>query len=134
MRSLKGTLHQSCAFCVALTGLISVGFAFTQDKPLPTAKAHIERVNARNSLKHATDRDASRISRKPTPTTIAAVLKVQRPSVLDDAKIKPTARRLSAFEKTVWVMDVKIVSVVKREDGDYYFVLEDGQGRQTVAE
>ena len=117
-----------------LLACLAPAFVFAQEGASREAKDHIERANARNALKHATDRGAAKISRKAQPTTISEMLAQQRPAVLDDPKKKPTATRLSPFERTIWVVNATITSVVKREDGDYYLVLDDGKGHVAVAE
>lgn len=99
------------------------------DKALPKKPSRI-------AVKRATDLDAGKLDLTPKPTTLAQLAAVARPTGLaanisDDAS---QSHRYGPFETTMWSMDATVVEVVKREDGDFYMVVEGPNKERTVVE
>jgi hypothetical protein len=121
----------------AAISVIVVGCA--KDQPVaagPTAPATGHARATRVAVKHATDPDAASIDLTPKKTTLAELEKVRRPGDLKDdlSNSEYQNKRLDEFEKSTWEVDANVRSIVQRKDGDYYMVLEDGQGHETVVE
>ena len=72
----------------------------------------------------------------PKPTTIAAMARLARPDGLAGDLSTPMyqVRRIAPFETQVWRLDATIKSVVLREDGDFYLVVQDASGARAVVE
>lgn len=91
---------------------------------------------SRIAVKRAADPDAAKIAKVPVKTTIEAMLQQVRPDDLN-ADISTEAyqnRRIGPFETTLWQVDATVTEIVKRSDGDYYLVIEDGKGHKSVVE
>lgn len=91
---------------------------------------------SRLAIKRATDPDSAKISATPKKTTIEELLKAVRPDDLS-ADISTEAyqnKRIGPLETTNWQLDALVSEVIKRPDGDFYLVIEDGKGNKSVVE
>lgn len=116
-------------------GLAAIAFAATgcNPKPAPSPTEDTKKpVNkdSRVSVKHALDPEARSIDLTPTKITLGELDRVKAPADFS----KDSATRVGPFEKKVWQVQAELKSVVLRKDGDYYVVLGDDKGGESVVE
>jgi len=100
--------------------------------------ATIKPVNraSRVAVKHGLDVGAKDIVMAVKETTIEDLLKMDRPEGLADDISSPDfqTNRSGPLETQVWRLKVKVKSIVKRKDGDYFLTIESPSGATTVVE
>jgi len=103
--------------------------------PPPSINDNVHKAS-RLAVKRATDADSAKIATAPKKTTIEELLKAVRPDDLS-ADISTEAyqnKRIGPLETTNWQLDALVSEVIKRPDGDFYLVIEDGKGNKSVVE
>ncbi len=87
----------------------------------------------RVAVKHGTDKDSSKIDRKPKKISIEDLLAMRMPDGSGDlASYQDT--RVAPFETSTYEIEGTIKSIVHRKDGDYYMVVQSDKGDQAVVE
>jgi hypothetical protein len=91
---------------------------------------------SRLMIKRATDSASAKIAAAPKKTTIEELLKAVRPDDLapDISTEAYQTKRIGPLETTNWQLDATVSEVIKRPDGDFYLVIEDGKGNKSVVE
>ena len=120
MSNVTARTFASLALAVALAGC--------HGKPAPSAASLAANGGSatRRSVKTATDALASQINLDPQNTTIEDIMNQKAPGDLGE--------RTGPFEDSTWQVDATVESVQLKKDGDYYLVLKDGKGSETVVE
>ncbi|MBS1713760.1 MAG: hypothetical protein JST30_05430 [Armatimonadetes bacterium] len=127
-------------FAVA-PALVAVTVTGCAPKPGPVTRDSPKTVNPTNRatrvpVKHGLDAAAKDIVLAAKDTTIEDILKMERPSGLGDDISSPDFQdqRVGPLETQVWRLKVKVKSIVKRKDGDYFLTIESPGGATTVVE
>ena len=114
--------------CVIPLSVLGYGYVVSRaERPVPE-KPRTFPSRARQHLRLAKDSRAGDIERIAQATTVAELLRIERPQG------GTTRERHAPFETTLWRVECEIVDAYEREDGDFYLVIQSPDGKRTVAE
>jgi hypothetical protein len=124
---------------LAVSGALLASCVRHDDVPAATSgnapKKSVNRAT-RVAVKHALDPDAGKIDLSPKTVSLGDLAAHKAPNSLGDDLSNPEYQkhRIAPFETQVWRVEANVKSVVHRKDGDYYMVLTDGNGAESVVE
>jgi hypothetical protein len=130
------SLLVTCVSVIALDGCHNASTQSTAVGAAPAAPksgASGDDRATRIAVKHATDPGAASISLDAKDTTISDMVGQAAPDA-DLSGKDYASKRVGPFETTVWRVKAHVDSIQHRKDGDYYLVISDSSGKQTVVE